>query len=201
MKVNSVNNNTHAACQNRPQNFGAVKIKLELAEKLRGVGEIGLPRSISNQVGQLELSGVITRETGEDIFQGIQGYDVIANLKEWGEYTKAKANGDTGTIVSTLKTIVSGAKKLKGLDDAQDNLVERCDAFIPKSITKEARLPKVDATVVEARENMFAEVENGTHIQRLIDIQPPSPDKVDMDGVFPSEPTIQQYGGILAANG
>lgn len=132
MKVNSVNNNTHAPCQNRPQNFGALLFTQQGEKAMLKFTEKGLPGSLGDFIGKAVLRGVFDVETGEQLL-GLQGSDVLVlnrpkeiNLLNDALTPKegAETTGIEMTVATTIQNLLDRAhrfdvRKIVGLKPGQ----------------------------------------------------------------------------------
>lgn len=105
MNVNSVS----GTCQNRRQNFGAVRITKNDATQLLGLGEMGLPRSLQNKVGELFFNRVLPKKACDHIVEPLAGADVIMTEKEADKLAQVIETGEQLPIIHALQALIKRA--------------------------------------------------------------------------------------------
>lgn len=123
MKVSSVNNNPHAACQNRPQNFGALLFTPQGERALLKLGEGGLPGSLQDIVGRAIFEGKIDRALGEELLALQKGGVLVLNGAESDTFATQLAT-DANQARKTIQELMAhpyrfDVKRVFGLKEGQ----------------------------------------------------------------------------------
>lgn len=195
MKVSSVNNNTYAPCQNRPQNFGAVRMNLIDASKLKFKGERYLPRSARGILDSLTESTLIPAETrtrASEIRRSLGKEDVILTNQEMSAYDGIKQYEEQGIFapgeaLGTLEFVIKYAETLNLKDFAQRvaNFDAKGEAKMPKGVEP---LKALGDGFKRLRDKLFEWAEGTTHL--------PAKASVDEFG-----PATGPTGTIITHNG
>lgn len=146
MKVSSVNNNTYAPCQNRPQNFGAVKVNVKALEWLTPMGEDHVPGSLRYILNAMEQEKAISR-VSHNAYKSLLGEDdVILSKNDITTLREAIRQSDADTTIhrfARAKFLDLSALFPKGIT----SVVEMCKAKINQGIIQTQEIPKAIKTL------------------------------------------------------
>lgn len=153
MKVNSVNNNPHAACQNRPQNFGAFKVNAKALDCLKLFDESHIPGSLRFLLNAMEQEGAIA-PVSHNAYKSLLGEnDVILSRNDINALRIAVKESDADTTIhrfAAARFFDLGALFPNG----RQSVVETCKAKIKQGIIKAHEIPKA---IKELRAKIFQE--------------------------------------------
>ncbi len=131
MRLNSVNSNTHAPCQNRPQSFGAFKVNAKVLDYLRLSNESHVPGSLRFILSVMEKEGAIS-PVSHNAYKSLLGEnDAILNKNDINALRMAIRESDADTTIHRF----AGARffDLGALfPNGRQSVVDMCKARINK---------------------------------------------------------------------
>lgn len=111
MKVNSVNNNNYAACQNRPQNFGAVRLTGGNHQNLLVGANDCLHGSVRYMIDRFHKTEQISEATRENLIGLLNGDEMVLNAGEIFAVKKCVKRG-AQALIAKIQHLLERANPL-----------------------------------------------------------------------------------------
>lgn len=168
MKLSSVNGNV--PCQNRPQNFGAVKVNVEALELLKLPGESHVPGSLRYLLSIMEETEAISH-VSHNAYKSLLGKnDVILNKSEIEALRISTKASNADTTIDTSIHRLAGARffDLSTLfPNGKQSVADACRNRIAQS---EITIENIQKALRAIRKSIFKEAEvASTPITRIED--------------------------------